>query len=126
MGLRGIVKNWLRSYLNTRKQYVEFRNNKSSSRDVVCGVPQGSILGPLFLMIYINDICNVSENLNFVLYADDTTFYTTHNDIDILFNCTNIELNKLDYWLCLSKLSLNVDKSNYMLFSRTKIKGNYY
>ena len=99
MGLRGIVINWLRSYLNNRKQYVEFRNNKFSLRDVVCGVPQGSILGPLLLMIYINDICNVSENLNFVLYADDTAFFTTHNDIDILFNRTNIELKKLYNWL---------------------------
>ena len=59
MGLRGIVINWIRSYLNNRKQYVEFRNNKFSLRDVVCGVPRGSILGPLLLMIYINDICNV-------------------------------------------------------------------
>ena len=126
MGLRGIVINWLMSYLNNRKQCVEFRNNKSSLRDVVCGVPQRSILGPLLSMIYINDICNASENLNFVLYADDTAFYTTDNDIDIVVNHTNIELNKMYYWLCLSKLSLNVDKSNYILYSTTKIKGNYY
>ena len=104
MGLRGIVINWLRSYLNNRKQYVKFRNNKSSLRDVVCGVPQGSILGPLLFIIYINDICNVSENLNFALYADDTTFYITHHDMDILFNRTNIESKKLYNWLCLNKL----------------------
>ena len=59
MGVRAIVINWLRSYLNNRKQYVEFKNNKSSLRDVVCGVPLGSILGPLLYIIYINDICNV-------------------------------------------------------------------
>ena len=68
----------------------------------------------------------MSESLFFVLCADDTTFYTIHNDIDILFNRTNIELKKLYNWLCLNKLSLNVDKSNYMLFSTTKINGNYY
>ena len=99
MGLRGIVINWLRSYLNNRKQYVELRNNKFSLSDVAYGVSQGSILGPLLFIIYINDICNASENLNFVLYADDTTFYTTHNDIDILFYCINIELKKLHNWL---------------------------
>ena len=118
--------NWLRSYLNNRKQYVEFINNKSSLRNVVCGVPQMSILGPLLFIIYINDICNQSENVNFVLYADDTTLYTTHNDIDMLFNRTNIELKKLFNWLCLNKLSLNVDKSNCILFSTTKVNGNYY
>ena len=80
MRLRGMVINWLRSYLNNRKQNVEFRNNKSSLRDAACGVPHGSILRPLLFIIYINDIFNASENQNFVLYADDTTFYTTHND----------------------------------------------
>ena len=103
MGLRDIVINWLQSYLSNRKQYVEFRNNKSL-RDVVCHVTQGSILGPLLFMIYINDICNVSEILHFVLYADDTTFYTTHNDLGILFHHTNIEFKKLYIWLCLNKL----------------------
>ena len=118
MGLRGIVINWCRSYLNNRKQYVEFRNNKSTLRDVVFSVPQRSIIGPLLFIIYINVICNVSENINFVLYADDTSLYTKHNDIDILFNCTNMQLKKLYNWLCLNKLSLNVDKSNYILFSK--------
>ena len=97
--MRGIVINWLRSYSNNRKQYVELENNKSSLRYVVCGVPHGSILGPLLFMIYVNDIFNVSENLNFLLYADDTSFYTTHNDLDILFNRINIELEKLYNWL---------------------------
>ena len=124
MSLSGIGKKWPCSYLNNGKQYVELRNNKSSLRDVVCGVPQGSILGPLLFMIYINDICNASENL--ALYADDTTFNTTHNDIDILLNRTNMKLKKLHNWLCLDKLSFNVDLLNYMLFSTKKIKLKYY
>ena len=58
ISLRGIVINFHRRYLNNRKQYVKFRNNKSTARDVVCGVPHGSIPGPLLSIIYINDICN--------------------------------------------------------------------
>ena len=78
----------------------------------------------MLFIIYINDICNVSEFLNFVFNADDNSFYTKH-DIDILFNRTNVELKRLYNWLCQNKLLLNVDKSNYMLFSK-KIKGNHY
>ena len=62
--------------LNERKHYVEFGNVKSSLQNIVCGVPQGSILGPLLLVIYMNDICNVSNILKFVLFADDTTIFT--------------------------------------------------
>ena len=61
-------------------------------RDVACGVPQWTIPGTLSFKTYVNYICNVSEKLNVVSYADDTSFYTTHNDIDILFNRTNMEL----------------------------------
>ena len=68
--------------------------------------------------MYINDICSASENLNFVLYADDTTFYTTHDDTDILFNRTKIELKRLYNCLCLSKLLLNADKSNYVILPK--------
>ena len=64
----------------------------------------GSILGPLLFLVCINDICNVSENLHFVLYADDTTFYATNNDMHILLNRANIELKKLYNWPCLNKL----------------------
>ena len=79
LGLRGIVINWLRSYLNNIKQYIEFRNNKYSLRDVACGVPLWKIRRPLLFIIYINNICNISDNLNFVSYEDDNTFYTTHD-----------------------------------------------
>ena len=71
---------------------MELRSNKSSLTDVVCGVPQVSILVPLLFTMYINDVCNTSRRLNFVLYSDDATFLTTYNDTDILFNHTNVEL----------------------------------
>ena len=117
MGVRGIALKWVASYLNNRKQYVSFLSENSSNADVVCGVPQGSILGPLFFILYINDICNVSNYFTFTLFADDTTIVSAHHDIDILFSQANIELTKLYNWFCLNKLSLNIDKTSYILFS---------
>ena len=117
MGVRGIALKWVASYLNNRKQYVSFLSENSSNADVVCGVPQGSILGPLFFILYINDICNVSNYFAFTLFADDTTIVSAHHDIDILFSQANIELTKLYNWFCLNKLSQNIDKTSYILFS---------
>ena len=98
-------------------QCVSFLNEHSSYADVVCGVPQGSILAPLLFILYINDICNISNYSGFTLFADDTTIVSAHHNIDILFSQANIELTKLFNWLCLNKLSLNIDKTSYILFS---------
>ena len=108
---------WVASYLNNRKQYVSFLSEHSSYADVVCGVQQGSILGPLLFILYINDICNISNYFTFTLFADDTTIVSAHHDIDILFSQANIELTKFYNWFCINKLSLDIDKTSYILFS---------
>ena len=80
-GLSGISLNLLYSYLTNRKQFVQFEDIKSELFNINHGVPQGSILGPLLFLIYMNDFPNSSELLNFVMYADDTTLYCSLDSI---------------------------------------------
>ena len=74
-GIRGIAYKWLESYLENRKQYVSINGINSDYNNVICGVPQGSILGPKLFILYINDLCNSSSLLKFVLFADDTNLF---------------------------------------------------
>ena len=108
-------------------QNVEFRNTKSNIMQISTGVPQGSILGPLLFLIYINDFPSASSYFNFIMYADDTTLYSNidspnQNDmIRLTETKINAELAKIDEWLKINKLSLNLKKSKYMVFKKTSI-----
>lgn len=115
-GIRGIANNWFRSYLSSRFQYTEHDKHKSSKAKIEYGVPQGSILGPILFLIYINDIKN-STCLNLLSYADDTSIYASDKDLPRLFTHINTELDKLNHWFRANKLSLNTNKSNYIIFS---------
>ena len=81
-GIRGIAQEWLKSYLKDRKQFVQIDECASTLLNVTCGVPQGSILGPKLFILYINDICNASTSLKFILFADDTNVFYSGVDID--------------------------------------------
>ena len=114
-GLRGNILDWFTDYLYNRKQYVYYNSFKSSYKEISCGVPQWSILGPLLFILYVNDIINTSTELEFVLFADDTTITYSHTDILSKFDLINKELQEVNNWFKANKLSVNASKTNYML-----------
>ena len=115
-GFRGIVLDWFKNYLSNRKQFVSsFDTSESEQKNIVCGVPQGSILGPLLFIIYVNDITNTSDVLDFILFADDTTILYSHSNIENQINLINEELNEVSNWFKANKLSVNASKTNYMI-----------
>ena len=106
---------WVKSYFSERKQFVEFNNVRSSPQAISCGVPQGSILSPLFFILYLNDLKNASI-LDAILFADDTNLFISHNDPVYLINTLNRELNKLSTWFAANRLSLNLSRTKFMVF----------
>ena len=109
---RGILLKWFESYLTDRSQYVIYDGVESEIRSVECGVPQGSILGPLLFIISMNDICNVSDLMFVIMYADDTCFLMNGTDLHKLIKQLNVELDSLCTWFKSNKISLNTKKKH--------------
>ena len=120
-GIRGQALELLSSYLKDRKQFIKSDDIKSEILRVLCGVPQGSVLGPLLFIIYINDIVRTSR-LGCLLFADDAVLTSCNDSLKHLEKHFNIEIQKLHRWFVANKLTLNLSKTKFILFSKKREK----
>ena len=123
-GIRDTALAWIKSYLDDRTQFVQFGSHRSYPRKISCGVSQGIIIGPLLFIIYINDLPNVSSLTQSLLFADYTSIFCSHKDANHLVSIVNNELAKITIWLKVNKLSLNLTKTNFMIFHPRQKKVN--
>ena len=121
-GIHGCVQNWFKSYLTGRSQFTSYSNSKSAIKPIHLGVPQGSILGPILFLLYINDISNALTALNTIQFADDSTLYMVgDNPTDLIYRA-NLELTAFSEWCLANPLTINTAKTFYMLFTNTTTK----
>jgi hypothetical protein len=121
-GIRGVALKWLNSYLTNREIKVNYKNVLSDNYLLEYGTPQGSVLGPLLYTILTNDMIKCMKFCSSVVFADDTTVYISGNNLKFLYRKMNEDLKHLTKWFDNNSLSLNVQKSCYILF-RTKNKN---
>ena len=116
-GFKDTALLWFKNYLTNRKQFVYINGGwRMEEKTLKCGIPQGSVLGPILFLLYINDLPNAT-NFFSLLFADDTTFQLCHNNIKILFEMANEELYKASIWFRSNKLTLNVKKKQIYFIS---------
>lgn len=123
-GVRGTPLKLFESYLANRSQAVYCNSVHSTFRAINKGVPQGSVLGPILFLIYINDIVNVTSKFKYTIYADDTNLLMNNININNLHTDLIAELRNINHWTKINKLSLNTTKTNYILFQNRSIQHN--
>ena len=121
IGIKGIELEWFRNYLRDRKQFVSVNNVDSNKLGISRGVPQGSILGPILFLIYINDLKNCTE-LFTLLFADDSSFLISGKDFAQLKSKLNIELKKITDWFRCNEMSQNHTKLRLWPLTKKKIQ----
>ena len=123
-GIRGLALQLLASYLQNRKQYVTVDGHKSQTKELTIGVPQGSVLGPLLFLIYINDLPLPTQKMNSILFADDTTLFTHNTEINNLIKSMKDDLQLVSEWLTANCLTLNIGKTYFVIFSTREIPND--
>ena len=123
MGIRGLPFDLISSYLANRYQFTCINSTKSDKNLINHGVPQGSVLGPVLFLLYINDLPNVSS-LKTLLFADDTALFASGNNSSSVEKVVNEELKKIENWLLKNKLTLNTQKSSTIMFGEKKTENN--
>ena len=119
-GFRGHVNSFLKGYLVNRKQYTRVNNQDSIKSDIYFGVPQGSVLGPLLFILYVNDMSNAMTQCDGKLFADDTSLLLHNADINTLVTEAELTLSEMYSWFKLNKMLLSISKSSFVLFHGRK------
>ena len=112
IGASSITLKWFKSYLSNRIQRVSYNEVVSDALPISTGIPQGSILGPLLFLIFINDMPNVMKHGKISMYADDTTLYVSDKDVNVISKKLTEDIRAITTWLRMNKLFLNIDKTN--------------
>ena len=115
-GICGVCNDWFMSYLSDHKQFVSINCYNSDLMPVTCGVPQGSILGPRLFLIYINDLHKAIQYYKVHHFADDTNLFHTNKSVKNLKKLVNCDMKQLNNWLTAYKISLNVEKTEPVIF----------
>ena len=123
-GIRGITNTFFKSYLSNRRQFVQVNGSKSEHLPITCGVPQGSVLGPLLFLLYINDIANLSPLGSIRLFADDTNIFIEHDNLEQLYNNAKTLIEYLFMWFKDNKLTVNSNKSSFTIFTTKHKRSN--
>ena len=119
-GIRGKAHDWFRSYLSNRTQFVSVEDRISNTKGIRYGVPQGSVLGPLLFILYINDLPNISDKVRFILYADDANIVITADSEAEIISIFEVFCRDLVKWVNVNGLFLNIKKTNFMVFTRRR------
>ena len=115
-GFRGHSLSLLKSYLTGRTQFCTVNGKNSESLPIRCGVPQGSVLGPLLFILYVNDIQHCINKEYIKLFADDTGIFIFNHDLNLLLSEASNNMKKIDAWFSANKLALSLEKTNFLLF----------